>query len=132
MLPPLAVARAVADAGAAEDEARIRAEEAAELASMARTAEAERRAEVETAVEEAMAARDVASGAAAAVGKEVEYRMAVAAEWRSFVQEPLRRTRAEMRRRGMLLPPVPKGLSVDEQGAGRASDNDVTKAEETR
>lgn len=40
--------------------------------------------------------------------------MAAAEEWRVFVREPLRRTRAEMRERGMQLPDLPADIDLGE------------------
>jgi transcriptional regulator with XRE-family HTH domain len=50
--------------------------------------------------------------------KEAAYRISMAEDWRKFIREPLLRTRAEMRRRGMILPPLPDSLNLDEEGAG--------------
>jgi len=36
-------------------------------------------------------------------------------EWLDFVREPLRRTRADMRERGMILPPVPAVIKLDDE-----------------
>lgn len=47
---------------------------------------------------------------------EANYRVAAAAQWRDFIREPLRRTREEMRRRGMLLPPLPAGIKLEGDG----------------
>ena len=68
--------------------------------------------------EESEAARAAADGSAEGAGEharaEAKYKITAAERWREFIREPLRRTRAEMRRRGMLLPPVPPGLRVDD------------------
>jgi hypothetical protein len=37
-------------------------------------------------------------------------------EWRAFIREPLRRTRAEMRERGMLLPDLPADIDLGKDG----------------
>jgi transcriptional regulator with XRE-family HTH domain len=42
------------------------------------------------------------------------FRAAAAEEWRNFIKNPLRKTRAEMGRRGMLLPPLPPDLDLGE------------------
>lgn len=103
-------ARAAADSFAAMTAAVARATEA-EAYGQARTAEAAAARE----------ARDAAAAKAEAAGAEAAYRELVLAEWRGFIIEPLRRTRAEMRRRGMLLPAIPPRLSldVDEQDEAR-------------
>jgi len=41
---------------------------------------------------------------------EMQYRLNVLEEWRAFIVEPLRRTRAEMRRRSMVVPPLPMSV----------------------
>jgi hypothetical protein len=38
-------------------------------------------------------------------------------EWRDFIREPLRRTREEMRERGMQLPDVPADIDLGEDNA---------------
>jgi transcriptional regulator with XRE-family HTH domain len=66
-------------------------------------------------------ARDALRAVSDAVGGEADERARAAArdfmvsveEWREFIREPLRRTRGEMRERGMLLPPVPPELGLD-------------------
>jgi hypothetical protein len=40
--------------------------------------------------------------------------MTVVEEWRAFIREPLRRTRAEMRERGMQLPDLPTDIDLGE------------------
>lgn len=40
--------------------------------------------------------------------------MTVVEEWRAFIREPLRRTRAEMRERGMQLPDLPADIDLGE------------------
>lgn len=46
--------------------------------------------------------------------------MIAAEEWRAFVREPLRRTRSEMRERGMQLPDLPADIDLgdEEDGVG--------------
>ena len=39
-------------------------------------------------------------------------------KWRDFIREPIQRTRAEMRHRGMILPPLPDDLKIDDEGGG--------------
>jgi hypothetical protein len=61
--------------------------------------------------------------AAAAVSAELaarhaRYRMMALAEWRDAIREPLRRTREEMRSRGMLPPDLPPGFGLGENDAG--------------
>ena len=46
---------------------------------------------------------------------EAEYRMMAVSEWRAFIREPLRRTRAEMRERGMLAPDLPADIELGEE-----------------
>jgi len=48
---------------------------------------------------------------------EARYRMMDLADWREFAAEPLRRTRAEMRERGMELPDLPADLNLGERDA---------------
>jgi transcriptional regulator with XRE-family HTH domain len=83
------VVQSIADAIAAADDDDK--ERAAELAEVSRTAQAE-----------AMRAE-----------RETYFRTANLAEWREFIREPLRQTRTEMRRRGMLLPDLPADLHLD-------------------
>jgi len=122
-------ARARADAFAAVAAAEAVAAEA-KAHSQARTPEA---AEVWEAREVALReARDAAAAKAEAVISEAAYRETVLDEWIDFMREPLRRTRAEMRRRGMLLPAVPPRLGLGEEDPGPASGEDAARAEETR
>ena len=44
---------------------------------------------------------------------EAHFRVQNLVEWRDFIREPLRQTRAEMRRRGMMLPDVPADIQLD-------------------
>jgi transcriptional regulator with XRE-family HTH domain len=48
---------------------------------------------------------------------EARYRMMALEEWRDFIREPLRRTREEMRERGMQLPDVPADIDLGEDNA---------------
>jgi hypothetical protein len=43
--------------------------------------------------------------------------MMAVAEWREFIREPLRRTREEMRSRGMLPPALPPDIELGEDDA---------------
>lgn len=114
-------ARAAAEAAAAAEVAALRAELAAVQAEAASTAAAGARAEA------AIAASDTAKETASTANKEAGYRQDRLTEWTSFIDEPLRRTRAEMRRRGMLLPPVPPylGLDLEDEDTGPASGEDI-------
>jgi transcriptional regulator with XRE-family HTH domain len=49
---------------------------------------------------------------------EAAYRRANAEKWREFIRDPLRRTREEMRRRGMIVPPLPEDLKLDDEDGG--------------
>jgi transcriptional regulator with XRE-family HTH domain len=67
-------------------------------------------------------AREALRAAADWVGEEgdehsrgvVRDAMMVVEEWRAFIREPLRRTRAEMRERGMQLPDLPADIDLGE------------------
>ena len=67
-------------------------------------------------------AREALKAVADAVGEEADERARGAArdlmiaveEWREFIQEPLRQTRAEMRERGMQLPELPADINLGE------------------
>jgi transcriptional regulator with XRE-family HTH domain len=48
---------------------------------------------------------------------EARYRMTALEDWRAFIVEPLRRTRADMRERGMELPDLPDDLKLGEGDA---------------
>jgi hypothetical protein len=48
---------------------------------------------------------------------EARYKISAAEEWRDFIREPLRRVRAEMRDRGMLLPELPPDIKLEESDA---------------
>jgi transcriptional regulator with XRE-family HTH domain len=48
--------------------------------------------------------------------REAEYRLRAVEEWRAFIVEPLRRTRDEMRNRGMLVPPLPMSIVLAVEG----------------
>ena len=48
---------------------------------------------------------------------EARYKIGAAEEWRDFIREPLRRVRAEMRDRGMLLPELPPDIRLEESDA---------------
>jgi transcriptional regulator with XRE-family HTH domain len=47
--------------------------------------------------------------------REAGYRVMAVSEWRAFIREPLRRTRAEMRERGMLVPDLPADIELGEE-----------------
>lgn len=72
-------------------------------------------------IQEADAARAIADAGAEGADEralgEARYRTTAADEWRSFIREPLRRVRAEMRDRGMLLPELPHGINLEESDA---------------
>jgi transcriptional regulator with XRE-family HTH domain len=53
----------------------------------------------------------------AAATEEARYRMMALGEWRDFIREPLRRTREEMRSRGMWLPDLPPDTELGEDDA---------------
>jgi len=95
-------ARAFADDSAAEELAKYAAAAAAEAAAAG---------DKERAAELAEAAR-TAETAVAHAERETYFRTANLAEWRDFIREPLRQTRMEMRRRGMLLPDLPADLHL--------------------
>jgi hypothetical protein len=67
-------------------------------------------------------ARETLRAAADFVGEEEDERtrgvvrdaMMAVEEWRAFIREPLRRTRAEMRERGMQLPDLPADIDLGE------------------
>jgi transcriptional regulator with XRE-family HTH domain len=67
-------------------------------------------------------ARETLRAAADFVGEEEDERtrgvvrdaMMAVEEWRAFIREPLRRTRAEMRERGMQLPDLPADVDLGE------------------
>jgi transcriptional regulator with XRE-family HTH domain len=71
-------------------------------------------------VADGQAALALASAAEPAAGEyanqTASYRLQAADDWRMFVREPLRRIRAEMRRRKMLLPDLPASVETDEDG----------------
>jgi hypothetical protein len=73
-------------------------------------------------VQEADAARALADAKAEGADDraldDARYKMNVADEWRDFIREPLRQTRAEMRARGMVLPELPPDIGLEE-GAAR-------------
>ena len=75
-------------------------------------------------VTEAEAARALADamaeGADDRARGEALYRQKNADKWRDFIREPIQRTRAEMRHRGMILPPLPDDLKVDDEGGVEA------------
>lgn len=63
---------------------------------------------------DAHVAAETASNDHAARAAEASYRIQAVAEWREFIREPLRQTREEMRRRGMLLPDLPADVELGE------------------
>jgi hypothetical protein len=68
--------------------------------------------------QEADAARAVADAAARGADESAlsaaQLRIGAVDEWRKFIREPLRRVRAEMRERGMLLPDLPSDVKLEE------------------
>jgi transcriptional regulator with XRE-family HTH domain len=56
-----------------------------------------------------------AKNKSAGASHEFNYRAGDVADWRGFIREPLRQTRAEMSRRGMLLPDLPTDIKLDSE-----------------
>jgi hypothetical protein len=106
-------------AQAAADLARITGKRMsdARLNALIRLDEADRAAATVVAAGDATAAELEAGGieTGAAKAAEVQARMQNVAEWQEFIREPLRRTREEMRRRGMLLPELPADIDLGEE-----------------
>ena len=118
---------------------RMQEAEAAKAAADAAEAEATKREVDEEVTTATMAAADAdttgdAAAAEYAAGRakagqmiaavKAEYgaedarnRMMAVAEWREFIREPLRRTREEMRGRGMLPPALPSDIELGEDNA---------------
>ncbi len=71
--------------------------------------------------QEADAARALADASAEGADDralaEARYKIGAAQEWRDFIREPLRRVRAEMHDRGMLLPELPPDIKLEESDA---------------
>ena len=69
--------------------------------------------------EAAMAVADATvEGADERARGEASYRLQAVEQWREFIREPLLRTRQEMRARGMILPPLPESLKLDDDRPG--------------
>ena len=110
-------ARAAADAAAAHAALEKAGSEFAMAAAAAADAEATGDAaagELTRTRADAEAAQATAALKAGQVNEEARYRMMALSEWRDFIREPLRRTREEMRRRGMLLPDLPPDIELGE------------------
>ena len=88
--------------------------EAEQSAAAAKAAGDAAAADLEARVIEAVVAADAAGRDHAAKAAEVQDRMQRVAEWHEFIREPLRRTREEIRRRGMLLPDLPADIELGE------------------
>jgi hypothetical protein len=82
----------------------------AELAAAADAAAAD----LEGKIYKAEAAADAAGNNHLTKATAARYRMQVAAEWHEFIREPLRQTREEMRRSGILLPDLPADIELGE------------------
>ena len=71
--------------------------------------------------QEADAARALADASAEGADDralaEARYKIGAAQEWHDFIREPLRRVRAEMHDRGMLLPELPPDVKLEESDA---------------
>ena len=104
----------LAKADAASLSAVIVLHEAEEAAAASKAAGDTTAADLEARVIEAGAAAHAASTDHAVQAAKVQDLMQRVAEWREFVREPLRRTREEMRTRGMLLPDVPGDIELGE------------------
>jgi transcriptional regulator with XRE-family HTH domain len=103
------VARAIADVHEASAKEAAASKDAAAITAAVQAGN-EDAAAVAKEVDAAEAAATYERARAAA---EVQFRSANLAEWREFIREPLRQTRMEMRRRGMLLPDLPADLHLD-------------------
>jgi hypothetical protein len=104
----------LAKAGDTSTNAAILLHEAEQAASAAETAGDAAAAELEARRIEAGVAADAASNAYAVQAVKVQDLMHRAAEWHDFIREPLRRTREEIRTRGMLLPDLPADIALGE------------------
>jgi hypothetical protein len=110
-------ARAAADAAGAYAALEIAGSELAMAAAAAAAAEATgdtADADLARTRADAEAAQAAAALKATQVNEEARYRMMALSEWRDFIREPLRRTREEMRGRGMLLPDLPPDIELGE------------------
>ena len=63
---------------------------------------------------EALVAADAAGRNHSLAATDLQNRLQAVAEWREFIQGPLRQVREEMRRRGMLLPELPADIKLGE------------------
>jgi transcriptional regulator with XRE-family HTH domain len=110
-------ARAAA-ASAAADEASvtsaIKAHDAEEAEIAAKAAGDAAAPDLQWAAVDAHAALDNAGRDRFAKAAELHYKMQAVTEWREFIREPLRRTREEISRRGMLLPDLPADVELGE------------------
>jgi len=110
-------ARAAADAASAEEVSLgtgIQVHEAEQAAAAAEAAGHATVADLEGKVYEAQAAAEAAGKNYLTKAAWARDRMQLVAEWREFIREPLRQTREEMRRRGMLLPDLPADIELGE------------------
>jgi transcriptional regulator with XRE-family HTH domain len=108
-------ARAAADAASADEvslRAAIRVDEAEQAAAAAKAAGDATAPALEGKLYEARAAADAAGNDHIGKAAWARDRMQLLAEWREFIREPLRQTREEMRRRGMLLPDLPADIDL--------------------
>jgi hypothetical protein len=119
--PEAEAAKAAADAADAEaakrkvdEEVTTAAADAADAETIGDAAAAER---AKYARGQAKAGQDIAVVKAEYATEDARRRMMAVAEWREFIREPLRRTREEMRSRGMLPPPLPPDIELGEDGA---------------
>jgi transcriptional regulator with XRE-family HTH domain len=111
-------ARAIADsekasAGAAAAWALANDLAAAFAAAAAEPTEADSIAALAENERAAATAAAVAAAENERAAADAHFRVGNLAEWRDFIREPLRQTRAEMRRRGMLLPDLPTDIQLD-------------------
>jgi hypothetical protein len=102
--------------------AAILLQDAEAAAAAAKAAGDARAADLEARVIEARAVADAASKDHVAKAADVQDRMMRVAEWHAFIREPLRRTREDIRTRGMLLPDLPADIELGDEGAGVGGD----------
>ncbi len=114
-------AKAAADAADAEATKREVDEEvttatmaAADAETTGDAADAER---ARRAADQVKARQMIAAVKAEYGAEDARRRMMALAEWREFIREPLRRTREEMRSRGMLPPALPSDIELGEDNA---------------
>ena len=111
-------AKAAADAADAEASKREVDEEVTTATMAAADAETTGDAErARRAADQAKARQMIAAVKAEYEAEDARRRMMALAEWREFIREPLRRTREEMRSRGMLPPALPSDIELGEDDA---------------